>query len=95
MLYYMMKKEKKKVAFFCLFYELQEDFVKVTLVINGFLYVFDEKFSFICMEALACRGNVVIGGTTVWKDFSRSADNLEALNSEHQHLDCKLVQQSN
>lgn len=53
------------MAFFCLFYELQEDFVKVTLVINGFLYAFDEKFSFICMEALACRGNVVIGGTTV------------------------------
>jgi len=55
MLYYMMKKEKKKwlFFFFCHFYELQEDFVKVILVINGFLYAFGEKLSFICMEALA------------------------------------------
>lgn len=47
------------------------------------------------MEALSSVENVVISDMITWKDFSRSADDLETLNSEHHNLGCKLVQQSN
>lgn len=37
MLYYVMAK-KPSTCLFCVFYELQKDFVKVMLAINSFLY---------------------------------------------------------